>query len=294
MPVGSWSDERIVVRVPNNAAAGEGMIRVTKGGDRLVSNQVRFTVIKSLTIDNAMLQLVAGALGLGQTQIHLDHGNAASSIRFSPEMIAAGASNGTFTIPNVEGRVPDGARIAAHILIPFGGFPEKAKYYVNNVDSNGVTASISGGQLVLTIRFESEGPEVKGEVKYCSASVVGQCITDSWVDGLAPDVQINNARVVVRFTPSASNGRLTLSSANAEFEANFQVGGDWEDWLVNMVTDYRRQVIPTVSQALTRSVNRAAVRNAIAGAAMAQLRALGVNRVTSVSANGGNITVRYE
>jgi len=294
MTVESWSDERIVVRVPNNASAGDGVIRVTRGGGRLVSNQVQFTVFKSLTINNAMLQLVAAALGLGQTQIHLNRGNNASSITFSPAMVAAGASNRIFTIPNIEGRVPAGGKIAAHILIPFGGFPEKARYYVNNVDSNTVSAGISGGHLVLTIGFESGGSEIKGELKYCEAAVLGECITDSWYDDLAPDVQVNNASVVVRFTPVVSNGSLSFSSASAAFDANFQIGGDWEDWLVNLVTNYRAQVRPTVSEALTDSVDRAVVRNAISSALMDQLRGLGVNRVTSVSTSGGSITVRYE
>jgi hypothetical protein len=294
MPAASWSDERIVVRVPNNSPGGEGSIRVSKGGGRLVSNQVQFTIFKSITINNAVLQAVVADLGLGQTQIHLNRGNNASSVTFSPAMVAAGAANRSFTVPSVEGRVPAGGRIAAHILIPFGGFPEKAKYYVNNVDSNRVTMSISGGQLVLTVSFESSGPEIKGELKYCETAVLGQCITDSWYDGLAPDVQVNNARVVVRFTPAASNGNLTLSSASADFDADFEVGGDWEDWLVDLVTRYRGQVKPVVNQALTATVNRAAVRNAISSALMSQLRGLGVNRVTSVSANGGSITVRFE
>lgn len=294
MPVESWSDERLVVRVPNNAPSGEGNIRVTKGGGRLVSNQVQLTVFKSLTMNNATLQLAATALGLAQTQIHLNQGNNASSITFSPAMVAAGASSRTFTIPNIEGRVPAGGKIAAHILLPFGGFPEKAKYYVNNVDSNSVSAGISSGQLVLTIGFEGGGSEIRGELKYCEAAVLGQCITDSWYDDLAPDVQVNNARVVVRLTPVVSNGSLSFSSASASFDANFEIGGDLEDWLVNLVTNYRAQVRPTVSQALTDSVNRAVVRNAIGSALMEQLRGLGVNRVTSVSTSGGNITVRYE
>ncbi len=294
LTVESWSDERLVVRVPNNAPAGDAIIRVTKGGGRLVSNQVRFTVVRSFTIDNATLQLVAATLGLSQTQIHLNHGDNASSITFSQAMGAAGASSRSFTIPNIERRVPAGAKIAAHILLPFGGFPEKARYYVNNVDSNRVSAAISGGQVVLTIGFESSGSEIKGELKYCQAAVLGQCITDSWVDGLAPDVQVNNASVVVRFTPVVTNGSLAFASASAAFSANFQIGGDWEDWLVNLVTGYRAQVRPAVSQAITASVNRAVVRNAIGGALMSQLRGQGVNQVISVSASGGSITIRYQ
>jgi hypothetical protein len=294
LPVQSWSDERIIVRVPTNAPAGSGAIQVSVGGGRLVSNGLPFTVVKSITITNAMLQAVVAAIGLGQTQIHLDRGNNASSITFSDSMNAVGVSDRNFTVPNLERNVPRGARIAASIVLPFGGFPERIKYYVNNVNSNNVVLSISDGQLVLRIGFESSRAEIKGELKYCNAGLFGQCITSSWMDGGAPDVQVNNAMVVIRFTPAVSRGSLSFSSASAAFDANFQIGGDFEDWLITSLNNYRDQVRPTINTALNGAVNRVAVRNAVANALMNQLRQLGLNRVQSVSAVGGNITITFE
>jgi hypothetical protein len=295
MPVASWSDERIVVRVPNNAPAGAGNVRVNKGGGRLLSNSVEFTVFKAITISNAMLQGVVTALGLDQTAIRLDNGANASSITFSPQMAALGVSNRSFSLATAEARLTNDAKIAASIVIPFGTFPERIRYFVNNVNSNSVSLSISGGQLVLRIGFESAGSEIEGELRYCILSAFGVCATTSeWQDGGAPDVQVNNASVVIRFTPAASGGSLIFSSASASFDADFQVGGDWEDWLVNLVTNYRNRVRPAVSDALTRAANRAAVRRAMGSALMSALRSQGVNRVTSVSANGANIIVRFE
>jgi hypothetical protein len=304
MRVDQWRDGIIDVRVPANAPSGNGSIRVVKapltaeGAEgrrgRLESNSRAFRVFRSITINNATLQAVVAALALGQTQIHLDNGNNASSVDFSAAMAALGASDTTFTIPEMRASVPEGTRIAASILLPFGAFPERVKYYVNDIDSNDVSLSIAGGRLVLRIAFESRGPEVKGELKYCDLGVFGACVTDHWSDGLAPDVQVNNAVVTVRFTPSESNGRLTFSPATTEFNANFQIGGDWEDWLVNEVTNYRNQVRPQIEARLNAALNTAAVRTAVGSAFMNALSGLGVTRVNSVSASGGNITIEYE
>jgi hypothetical protein len=290
LPIIRWSDTSIVVRIPNNAPPGSGSIRVIKGNNRLASNAVAFTVFGSITITNAILGIIANQLGLDSTLIHLDKGDNASSISFSAPMRQRGVTNLSFTVPKLEINSPLLGDIVQSLVIPFGSRLDKLKYEVNDINSNRLTLGVANGDLVISLGFESEGAEVTGRARLCTLAG----LSCDWSGGAAPDVQVNNASVIARLTPGVAGGNLIFTSASATFNADFQIGSNFEDSLIRRLTDYKGQIRNAVNQALTTALNRPAVRSALGSAVMAELRSRGVNRVTSVSANGNSLVVRFE
>jgi hypothetical protein len=288
MAVTSWGNVRIEATVPNGVPTGQAAIRVVKGGRRETRTQ-NFRVVRTVTIDTALARGAADVAGLSATQILLTNGQNASRVT-----LGGGLAAFSFTVPNGEWDVPAGAQIAQNILLPGSGFPERIRYRVRDVRSNTVNVSIAGGQIVLSVGFESSGSEVKGDVYYCDVGVRGACISHSWHDSLAPDIQVNQARVTLRLTPGASGGNLTFPSATDAFEADVRIGAGIADWLQPLLRGYAEDIKRTIGTGVHAALNTAAIRNAAATAVMASLRNLGVQNIVSVTPAGNQITVEYE
>jgi hypothetical protein len=291
MAVTSWGNVRVEATVPNGVPVGQATIRVVKGGKRATLAR-NFRVVRSLAINNALVTLAFDSLGLSPSFLHLTDGANASSLTLSAGL--GGPTTLNFTIPDWEANVPQGEKIAQTILLPLTGFPERARYYAHDLNTNGVSASISGGQFVLGVTFESAGPEIKGKIRWCDLGAFGACASSSWKDGLAPDVQIDNARVTMRLTPGVSAGALTFPSGQVSFDADVQIGNDFANWIIPGLRGYAADLKTAIADRVTSRLNTAAVRNAIAAAVMGRLRNLGVQTIVSVTPAGNQITVEYE
>lgn len=294
LTVTHWDDTRVRATVPN-VAAGQAQIRLVKGGHRPTLWRP-FRVVKSLSINSAGAALALATLGIQPGFIHLDAGQNASSITLPAGLNAALGIPATFTMVSVDLNVPRGEKIAQTVLLPLSGFPEMARYQVHDVNSNGLSASVAGGQLVLTLTFESAGPEVKGRVRYCDVGAFGACVTSSWKDNLAPDIQIDNVRVTLRLTPAAANGALVFPSGQGTIEADVQIGNDFANWIVPGLRAYTNDIKNDVLARVTARLNAQATRDALATAFMGRLRALdpGFQSVVAVTPNGNSILVEYQ
>jgi hypothetical protein len=291
MAVTSWGNIRIDATVPNGVPTGQATIRVVKGGRRVTLAR-SFRVVRSVAVTNALVSLAFDSLGLAPGFLHLTDGANASSLTLSAGL--GGPSTLTFTIPDWETNVPKSEKIGQTILLPGTGFPEKVRYYVRDWNTNGASASVSGGQLVLGVTFESSGAEIKGKVRWCDLGAFGACASSSLRDSLAPDVQVDNARVTMRLTPGVSAGALTFPSGQVSFDADVQIGNDFANWIIPGLRGYAADLKNAVADRVTTRLNTPAVRNAIAAAVMARLRTLGVQNVVSVTPAGNQITVEYE
>ena len=291
MAVTSWGNVRIDATVPNGVPTGQATIRVVKGGRRATLAR-NFRVVRSLAINNALVTLAFDSLGLAPGFLHLTDGANASSLTLSAGL--GGPSTLTFTIPDWEVNVPNGEKIAQTILLPLTGFPERVKYYAHDLNTNGASASLSGGQFVLGVTFESAGSEIKGKVRWCDLGAFGACASSSWRDSLAPDVQVDNARVTMRLTPGMAAGALTFPSGQVSFDADVQIGSDFANWVIPGLRGYAADLKNAIADRVTTRLNTAAVRNAIAAAVMGRLRNLGVQTIIAVTPAGNQITVEYE
>jgi hypothetical protein len=287
----SWGNTQIDATVPNGTPTGQATIRVVKGGRRPTLGR-NFRVVRTVAVNNALVSLAFGSLGLSPSFLHLTDGANASTLTLPAGL--GGPATLTFTIPDWEANVPKGEKIAQTLLLPGTGFPERIRYYVHDFNTNGAAASVSGGQLVIAVTFESGGAEIKGKVRWCDVGAFGACASASWRDSLAPDIQIDNARVTMRLTPGMSAGALTFPSGQVSFDASVQIGSDFANWIVPGLRGYAGQLKTAVGNGVSARLNTAGVRNAIAAAVMGRLSALGVQNIISVTPAGNQINVEYE
>lgn len=304
MLVHRWNDTDIEVEVPGRAAVGNGYIHLFKGRGRLQSNSREFRVVKVLAINRGFLRLVHELLNLSGIQIHLDHRG--SVVRFPTELRSRGATDRSFSVPSVEVESSTLGDALQGILVPGGSRVDKVKYFVNDINLNSIALSVSGGQLVVSIGFESGGSEMKGEALLCilppldpvTGLILGTldaCATRDWDDGLAPDVNVNNATVTVRLSPVASDGALQLSSISGAFNADFQINNRIGQKVFEDM-GYETRVRSAINDGLNNALD--GFRDAISTGVMEQLRRppYSVNRVLAVttSAPGDSIRVEYE
>lgn len=286
-----WGNGTIEAVVPN-MSAGPATIRVVKGGRRTTLAR-DFRVVKTLTVNSNLAGLAVASLGLSPGFLHLHHGANASSVALSAAITGGGPSTLNFTIPDFSMQVPFGARVLQNLALPIGT-ATSARYRVTDLNSNSLSAAVENGRLVLSIGFEGRGREIKGHLRFCYG--VGPACVPDWVDDLAPDINVNAARVTLRLVPAASGGALTFPSAEDSFDANIQIGSDLADWLASGLTTWSRDLKTAIRDGVRTRLNTAQVRNAIASAVMTRLRALdpSFNQILSVTPSGGSIVVEYE
>ena len=287
----SWTDTAIEVSVPDGAPVGHGYIHVLKGRGRLESNSAGFNVIRLLAIDRRFLQFESDLLGLSQTRVHLD--DAGCFIRFSEEMKRNGASDRTFSLPRVDIRPSDAGEAAQRILSPIT--VDKVRYSVNDINLSSIGLSISGGELIMRVAFESDGSEVKGKA-HTDIGPFG-LIDAGWDDSLAPDIEANDIVITVRLTPGTSGGELRFTGATATFEGSFRINNRLIDTVARELGDYENRIKSAANDALAAA--SAGLCAALSNQTMTELRKTpgpGVRRILSItpSAAGNSLRVEYE
>jgi hypothetical protein len=291
MRVHSWTNTAIEVSVPDGAPVGHGYIHVFKGRGRLQSNSEGFNVIRVLAIDRRLLQLVHDLLGLSRTQVHLDDGG--SFIRFSQELKNKGATDSTFSVPRLEIRPSSLGESVQRVFSPVT--VERLRYSVNEINLSGIALSISGGQLVIRISFESNGSEVKGK----ALTAIGPfgIIETGWDDGLAPDIEANDVAITLTLTPRNNGGALQFTSAAATVDGSFRINNRLVNTLAREFGDFENRIKSAANDALVAAMPGLAT--ALSNTMMTEIRrnpGLGVNRILSIrpSAAGNSLRVEYE
>ena len=304
MLVHRWNNTDIEVEVPGRAALGNGYIHLFKGRGRLQSNSRDFRVVKVLAINLQLLRTVEALLNLSGIQIHLDHRG--SLVRFPTELRSRGAIDRTFSIPHMEVESSTLGDVVQSLVVPGGSRLDKVKYFVNDINLNSIALSVSGGQVVVNIGFESGGSEIIGHALICVLppldpitgailSAAGVCATTHWDDDLAPDVNVDNTTVTVLLSPTVSDGTLRFSSVSAAFNANFQINNRIAQKVFHDM-GYESQVRSAITDRLNDALG--SLRDAISAGVMDSLRGepYRVNRVLAVttSPSGNAIRVEYE
>jgi len=171
--------------------------------------------------------------------------------------------------------------IRARVKVPLLPDPKyTARYYISDVNLASVAVAPAGGTFKITMRFESNGTELKGR---CSDG----CVVGS--DDTAPDFQINGARVDVFLTPAALDGSVSYGAARPEFHGHVDGSGLGEFFENKVKREIKNRLEPTIAGKL----NEATVRHQVAAATRATLNRLGIGRVNSVRMIGGNLVIDH-
>lgn len=94
------------------------------------------------------------------------------------------------------------------------------KYYIDDLHSQSLSASVDGSRIKVTLAFESQGEEIKG--KCVRDPVVGkpkECTLK-----MERDVHLNNARIDIWLTPQVNGTGLSFApSPQVRFSADLQI-----------------------------------------------------------------------
>lgn len=195
--------------------------------------------------------------------------------------------------------LPDGTR--EEFSIPEYTFEvtrfRRIRYYVNDLNSSTIQASIDGSRIALEIGFESEGEEIQARCIVRRARRWRECSLD-----IERDVHLNDSVLTVRVRPVAYNGSISFADPIAAFETDVRI----PNRLCRLFSGICEAIERTIDQKLTEKIqnevesrlDRAPVKAAVAAAVR---EAPGVRdlldpswRVTQVESSGSNFIVTVE
>ena len=89
------------------------------------------------------------------------------------------------------------------------------RYYYNDINLQNITARASNQYLRLTVNWESDGPEARGE-----------CVDDVGCMFGTPTVQLDNFKITIDLRPFAAEGRLTYDIFDIQVGFGYNYGAD--------------------------------------------------------------------
>lgn len=156
------------------------------------------------------------------------------------------------------------------IDVPLIQFHKKAlgdyRYLVKDMDSqdiNGVTLNrnnCSAQQIKMEIVFESGGRELKGYFRTLGP-------TGRWVDGSAPDVELNNGLLRVTFNFTANQTAVDYTTY-VQFNADVNASAKGADWIMNQFmnkwnAEVRKKISDGVKAGMENQQNKTFIINSI-------------------------------
>ncbi|NIR28909.1 MAG: hypothetical protein GWN84_06260 [Gammaproteobacteria bacterium] len=218
-------------------------------------------------------------------------------------------NDSVFEIPGIIRRVFDIPEVWSE-----GGAGNRRRrlFYVEDVNmltgGRGPSLAVRGGELILTLGFESEGTEIEGK---CLINKVGggwrQCTLGA--DKGTPDVQINGLRIEVVMAPRVYDGSFTYGEirdvrldvdriqaggickvGSHTFASGDDLGGD----VCRAIYDYKGEIWTQVIEAARTTLDSNEIRAQVAAVAREQvLDSRDIGLVTSVRGAGDGLEVTH-
>ena len=262
-----WLPESISIRVPEEVNTGYNSIYVALLLDTndfiRVSNKKKVLVLERKELPwpdmvNFFNLLISGGISI---RLHTRSGSSYNNV----SKIVLLGNESPLNIPKIE----------------FDRRGIHYRYLVDDMNSDKVFVDRTGcsaNQLRLVVQFESQDTELKGFSQDWKR--VG-----SWVDGGAPDIEVDNAKLIIFFQlEPKQDGKLNYKSA-VSFKASINASNVVADWLMDLFMDgwenqIKRQVIIGVSTAL----NSPEIKRQITNGLESQIRfQLGIRRTQIIT-----------
>ena len=96
----------------------------------------------------------------------------------------------------------------------------KYRYYVDDLRLSGIEAAAAGSKIELTLRFESQGEEIKAKCLRWALFRWG------WVECSFPmdrDIHLDDTRLLVGVTPVALEGSISYADPSVKFETDLRI-----------------------------------------------------------------------
>ncbi|MGC9373364.1 MAG: hypothetical protein ACP5DY_08635, partial [Thermovirgaceae bacterium] len=286
--VRQWTAGGILFTVPENARTGQSMVYI---GDS--------STLTRLSVDSQPLLVVArkelpwwkvingfNYLFSGAFSIRLHTWTGGSKYQNFSELTVYGDEEPTVVnVPLVQFKTDVGYyRFLVNDLKSFDFNSNEQGFSMNR-------EGCAPNQLLLTIQFESEGEELIGYYK-----VLGPA--GEWRRTGAPDIQVNNAVVTIRFQFfDAGGGRLDYQAA-ASFSGEVQASGSvWNNILDFFMEGWDKKLKREVSRSVRAAINEVATREQVCLSLVDSMRLLlgmrGADVITGYGFSQSGIQVTY-
>ncbi len=168
------------------------------------------------------------------------------------------------------------------------------RYYIQNVNLSSVQVAADYEKLKMTFNFESGGREIKGR---CAGGgiLAPACIGGS--DSSAPDIEMNNAKAFIYFTPTIRNDSISFAQVETDFSASIQAHGVCNVPVLSAVcsglTNYKGEIKNAVKSSAKNAVDNDSLRNLVATRLRAKLNEHGVRNLSSLTVQNGYLIINY-
>lgn len=159
------------------------------------------------------------------------------------------------------------------------------RYHVEDIRSDDSNLWFDKKQknFVLDVRFEGDGPEIKGICPGC---------LKRFRDRRAPDVNWIKSRIArLRFNPIVYNNGITLEIIDVELFGEFDVNGPLESFFPRMIRKIEDRIKKDVQTEARKSLSNTNIKRQIAARTQPLVTALGLRSVRSIrfSSDGSKI-----
>lgn len=224
-------------------------------------------------------------VALSSTKIHLDN--------FGPKDGTSWHKDSSYV------QLPNGAEKA----FPISEFTfditkyRKLRYYVDDVNTSSIQATINGSSIEATAQFESQGEEIKAKCIRRRLGKWNECSLD-----MERDIHLNNSVLSMSLTPVAYNGSISYANPKVDFKTDLHIPNKLCQAFSGICSKIegriKGELTKTIEDRLTNGLNDQKVRDKVAEAvkkAPSISKYIGPKaKITKITSQGNNFVVTVE
>ncbi|MBD1893148.1 hypothetical protein [Coleofasciculus sp. FACHB-129] len=173
----------------------------------------------------------------------------------------------------------------------------KLRYYVGDMNTSSIQATINNSSIEATAQFESQGEEIKAK---CIRRLLGkwnECSLD-----MERDIHLNNSILSVSLTPVAYNGSISYANPKVDFKTDLNIPNKLCQAFSGICSKIegriKGELTKTIEDQLTNGLNNPNVKKKVAEAVKTapsiskyvEAKA----KITKITAQGNNFVVTVE
>ncbi|KST67418.1 hypothetical protein [Mastigocoleus testarum] len=194
---------------------------------------------------------------------------------------------------------------SSYILLPNGvkkSFPipeykynvtktRQLKYYVDDMKTSSIQATVNGKRIQGTVRFESQGEEIKAKCIRRRLKKWGECSLK-----MERDIHLNNSILSMSLVPVAYNGSISYANPKVDFKTDLRISSKlcqtFKGLCSRIEGKIKGELTNSIEQQLTSGLNNSAVRAKVASSVKkslgGRLKQYKNWKITKISSKGNN------
>ncbi|NES77526.1 MULTISPECIES: hypothetical protein [Okeania] len=165
------------------------------------------------------------------------------------------------------------------------------KYYIDNMNTSSIQATINGSRIQATARFESQGEEIKAKCVRRRFGKWGECKLK-----MERDIHLNNSILSMSLIPVAYNGSISYANPKVDFKTDLRIPNKlcqaFKGICSRIQNKIKGELTKNIETQLANGLNNPKVKDKVANSVKKSLASrLGQYKnwkITKVSSNGNN------